>query len=84
VARYGALVRGRLAGWFEGAGPREFGRVIAMHDGPQDGHALLERVTVAAADSLRALHEALARRGRPSGEPLPAALDGLPAPVESW
>lgn len=84
VARYGALVRGRLTGWFEGAGPREFGRVIAMHDGPQTGHELLERVTVAAAEYLRALHETLARRGRPPGEPLPAALDGLPAPVRGW
>ena len=74
VARYGALVRGRLAGWFEGAGPREFARVIAVHDGPQPGHDLLERVTGAAAERLRALHDGLARRGLTS-EPLPAALD---------
>ena len=84
VARYGALVRGRLGGWFEGAGPREFARVIAVHDGPQPGHALLERVTGAAADSLRALHDALTRRGLAPREPLPAALDGLPAPARPW
>jgi hypothetical protein len=77
VARYGALVRGRLGGWFEGAGPREFTRVIAGHDGPRPGHELLERVTVAAADTLRALHDALTRRGLAPPAPLPAALDGL-------
>ena len=30
VARYGALVRGRVAGWFEGAGPGEYARVIDL------------------------------------------------------
>jgi hypothetical protein len=84
VARYGALVRGRLAGWFEGAAPREFARVIAVHDGPQSGHELLERVTGAAAEHLRALHATLAARGRTPREPLPAALDGLPAPARAW
>jgi len=84
VARYGALVRGRLGGWFEGAGPREFARVIAVHDGPQPGHELLKRVTGAAAERLRALHDGLARRGFPPREPLPSALDGLPAPARPW
>jgi len=84
VARYGALVRGRLAGWFEGAGPREFARTIAVHDGPQPGHELLERVTGAAAEHLRALREGLADRGLGPGEPLPAALDGLPASARPW
>jgi hypothetical protein len=84
VARYGALVRGRLAGWFEGAGPREFARTIAVHDGPQPGHELLERVTGAAAEHLRALREGLADRGLAPQEPLPAALDGLPAPARPW
>jgi len=84
VARYGALVRGRLAGWFEGAGAREFARVIAVHDGPQAGHELLERVTSAAAEHLRALHALLAHRGVTPREALPAALDGLPAPARPW
>lgn len=69
VARYGALVRGRLGGWFEGAGPRELGRVIAAQDGPLPGHELLERVTGGAADALRALQEALTRRGLAPREP---------------
>ena len=84
VARYGALVRGRLAGWFEGAGPREFARVIAVSDGPRPAHELLERVTAAAATRLRALHETLASRGLAPREPLPAALDGLPAAAQPW
>jgi hypothetical protein len=84
VARYGALVRGRLAGWFEGAGPREFARVIAVHDRPQPGQELLERVTGAAAERLRALHDVLTRRGLAPREPLPAALDGLPASAGPW
>jgi hypothetical protein len=84
VARYGALVRGRLAGWFEGAGAREFARVIAVHDGPQSGDELLARVTGAAAEHLRTLRHALAARGLTAREPLPTALDGLPAPARPW
>lgn len=84
VARYGALVRGRLTGWFEGAAPAEFGRVIAVYDGPQAGHELLERVTAAAAEQLRLLHEALARRGIVAPEPRPVALEGLPLPARPW
>jgi hypothetical protein len=79
VARYGALVRGRLAGWFEGAGAREFARTIAVDGRPQPGQELLECVAADAAEALRALHAALAGRGLGSPEPLPAAVDGLPA-----
>ncbi|MGH7403727.1 MAG: hypothetical protein ACREKQ_14945 [Candidatus Rokuibacteriota bacterium] len=84
VARYGALVRGRLTGWFEGAAPREFARVIAVHDGPQPGHELLERIAGAAAEQLRLLRDTLERKGLPPREPLPAALDGLPMPARPW
>lgn len=84
VARYGALVRGRLAGWFEGAAPREFARVIAVHDGPQPGHELLERVVGAAAEQLRLLRATLEGKGLAPREPLPAALDGLPRPARPW
>ncbi|MEX2220442.1 MAG: hypothetical protein WEG40_01470 [Candidatus Rokuibacteriota bacterium] len=71
VARYGALVRGRLAGWFEGAGPREFARPIAAPDGPLPGHELLERVTAAAAAQLHLLRDALESKGLAPREPLP-------------
>jgi len=64
VARYGALVRGRLAGWFEGAAPREFARTIEGDDGPQVGYDLLARVVDEADRDLRALRMALERIGR--------------------
>ena len=61
VARYAALVRGRLAGWFEGATPREFTRTVAAPGGPQSGHDLLERVADEADAQLRRLRSALER-----------------------
>jgi hypothetical protein len=64
LARYGALVRGRLTGWFEGAAPGEFARTIAGHDGPQTGYDLLARVADEADRALRALGRALERIGR--------------------
>jgi DinB family protein/glutaredoxin len=85
VARYGALVRGRLAGWFEGAAPREYARTIAVYYGPQSGHDLLERTTWHAAQHLRQLHAMLDRLGLPPREPLPAAdFEGLPLPASLW
>ena len=66
VARYGALVRGRVGGWFEGAGPRELARVIDGLDGPRSGWELLEQVTDEAAEPLRLLQAALERPGRVS------------------
>lgn len=66
VARYGALVRGRVGGWFEGAGPRELARVIDGPDGPRPGWELLEQVTDEAAGGLRLLEAALDRPGRVS------------------
>jgi len=85
VARYGALVRGRVTGWFEGASPREFERVIKVYYGPQSGHDLLERTTWHAAQHLRQLY-ALAERLviAPPG-PMPAdAFVGLPLPDALW
>ena len=73
VARYGALVRGRVSGWFEGAGPSELSRVIDADDGPLDGHGLLERTTRHAARHLRELH-AMGERLGLAVEPLPVDL----------
>ena len=53
IARYGALVRGRVSGWFEGAAPREYARVIEGYYGPRSGQALLEWTTWHAAHHLR-------------------------------
>jgi hypothetical protein len=84
VARYGALVRGRLTGWFEGAGDDEYARVIDVYYGPQSGHELLERTTWHAAQHLRQLHDCATRL-----DLKPPALDtelfaGLPLPAALW
>jgi hypothetical protein len=78
IARYGALVRGRLSGWFEGAGPQEYARMIDGSRGPQSGHDLLERTTSHAARHLRQLHAVLEGVSAPPREPLPTSdLEGL-------
>ena len=61
VARYAALVRGRLGGWFEGASAREFARIVAAPGGPRSGHDLLERACAEAEAQLGRLRDALAR-----------------------
>ncbi len=83
IARYGALVRGRLGGWFEGAAPGEYSRVIDVYYGPQSGHDLLERTTWHAAQHLRQLHVMLGELGLPPREPLPD-FEGLPLPASLW
>jgi hypothetical protein len=60
IARYAALVRGRLAGWFEGASAREFARTVALPGGPRSGHDLLEQVCAEAEAQLARLRAALA------------------------
>jgi hypothetical protein len=62
IARYGALVRGRLAGWFEGAGPGEYARAIETGSGRQTGHHLLERTAAEAGERLARLEAVLADR----------------------
>ncbi len=85
IARYGALVRGRLSGWFEGAAPREYLRMVDVYYGPQSGHDLLERTTWHAAQHLRQLHAMLQGLGFPPRDPLPADdFDGLPLPASLW
>ena len=85
VARYGALVRGRLSGWFEGAAPHEFARTIEVYYGPQSGHDLLERTTWHAGQHLRQLYALLESLGAPPREPLSTAdFQGLPMPASLW
>lgn len=68
VARYGALVRGRVAGWFEGAGPGEFTRIIETGGGPSTGHALLDRTVSRAEQQLRDLRDVAVGLGAPVEE----------------
>jgi hypothetical protein len=85
IARYGALVRARIAGWFEGASLREFERVIRVYYGPQSGHDLLERTTWHAAQHLRQLYVLAERLAITPPVPLPVdAFEGLPLPESLW
>lgn len=85
VARYGELVRARLAGWFAGASPPEFSRVIHVYYGPQSAHDLLERTTWHAAQHLRQLYALAERLGIAPPAPLPIdAFEGLPLPDSLW
>ena len=85
LGRYGALVRGRLTGWFEGASPREFERVIKVYYGPQSGHDLLERTTWHAAQHLRQLYALSERLEITPPAPMPVdSFQGLPLPDALW
>ena len=82
IARYGALVRGRIAGWFEGAGASEYTRTIKVFDGPQNGHDLLERMAVMAAQRVRRLHTLAGELDTTPPDPLPMSdFEGLPLPA---
>jgi glutaredoxin len=85
IARYGALVRGRVGGWLEGAAPREFARAIETGAGLQSGHDWLERTAWHAAQHLRQLHALLEALGLPPREPLASVdLFRLPLPASLW
>jgi len=55
LANYGALVRGRVAGWFEGTEAAVFARTIEGPDGTRSAHELLQLITEQAAHHLREL-----------------------------
>jgi hypothetical protein len=85
VASYGALARGRLAGWFEGTGAGEYTRRLDVYYGPQSGHDLLERTTWHAGQHLRQLYVIADRLGVTPTLPLPTdAFRGLPLPDALW
>jgi hypothetical protein len=85
IARYGALVRGRVGGWFEGAAPREYDRTVEVYDGRSSGRELLERITSHAAQHLQHLQAALEKLGHPPREPLPTAdFQGLDLAADLW
>lgn len=85
VARYGALVRGRLSGWFAGAGADEFQRTVQTYYGPQAADDLLERMTWHAGQHLRQLYVLAERLGVTPPAPMPVdALAGLPLPDALW
>ena len=61
LARYGALVRARVGGWFEGAGPRELDRIVDGPDGPRPAAARLQQVITDATGQLADLRRVLPR-----------------------
>jgi len=85
VARYGALVRGRVSGWFEGAAPSEYARIIEGCYGAQTGHHLLWLTTLDTARHLRELYAIAAALGITPPEPLPTSdFEGLPLQPSLW
>jgi hypothetical protein len=85
LARYGALVRARLAGWFAGAADDEYSRMVHTYYGPQGAHELLERTTWHAGQHLRQLYDLAARLDvEPPGPLAPEIFDGLPMPESVW
>jgi hypothetical protein len=85
VGRYGALVRARISGWFQGAGADELSRTVVTYYGPQAADELLERTVWHAGQHLRQLYVLAERLGVTPPAPLPMdALDGLPLPEAIW
>jgi hypothetical protein len=85
LARYGALVRARLSGWFAGASGDEFTRVLKTYYGPQGAHELLERTTWHAGQHLRQLYDLAARLNIKPPAPLPSDIFAdLPMPESVW
>jgi hypothetical protein len=85
VARWGALVRGRIDGWFQGAGDDEFARVLDIYYGPQGAHDLLERTAWHCGQHLRQLYVLAERLGVTAPAPLPTdSFKGLPMPDALW
>ena len=85
VARYGALVRARLSGWFQGAGGDEYKRTVETYYGPQAADDLLERTTWHCGQHVRQLYVLAERLGVKPPAPLPMdALAGLPLPEAIW
>ena len=85
VARYGALVRARISGWFQGAGPDELTRTVVTYYGPQKADELLERTVWHAGQHLRQLYVLAERLHVTARAPMPMdALEGLPLPEAIW
>ncbi len=85
LARFGALARARVAGWFAGAGGDEFTRVVETYWGPVPGHDLLERTTWHTAKHLRQLYVLAESVEVKPPAPMPVqAFEGLPMPASLW
>ncbi|OLC30262.1 MAG: hypothetical protein AUH81_20435 [Candidatus Rokubacteria bacterium 13_1_40CM_4_69_5] len=85
LGNYGALVRARLQGWFQGGAAQEYAGVVRTYYGPQSGHELLERTAWHAGQHLRQLYALAERLGIAPPAPMPVdAFRGLPLPDALW
>ena len=75
IARYGALVRARLSGWFEGAGRTEYDRTIDLAGQPCSGRAVLTDTVRHTAYHLQGLYTALSELGVATLAPPDPELD---------
>jgi hypothetical protein len=76
LARFGALGRARLAGWFQGAGRDDYERSVATPEGPRSGHALLAQAVVQAGADVRRLHVVAGSASPPPTPPSAGARGG--------
>jgi len=74
LARYGALVRGRLAGWFEGAGREEYAATVETEGGACTGYQLVEQAVLRTARDLGRLYVVLDRLGVAADTPFPTEV----------
>jgi hypothetical protein len=77
IARYGALVRARLSGWFEGAGRTELDRTIDLAGQAHSGRGLLTDTVRHTAYHLHELHTALSELGVAPPAPPDPDLDAV-------
>ncbi|HEV8717526.1 MAG TPA: DinB family protein [Candidatus Binatia bacterium] len=85
IARYGTLVRERLAQWFKEHTGESFLRTVHTYYGPQSLHALLERTAWHAAQHFRQVCALLEGMGIAPDQPLTAEdYAGLPLPATVW
>jgi hypothetical protein len=76
LARFGALGRARLAGWFQGAGRDDYERSVATVEGPRSGYALLAEAVARAAADVRRLHVVAGSASPPPPRPPSAGARG--------
>jgi len=83
VARYGEMVRQRIAGYVSRPGWCE--GTVSTYYGPQSAHDFMERTTWHAAQHLRQIYWFLDQMGVKAEAPLTDTdLAGLPVPQEVW
>ncbi len=85
IADYGAVVRSRLAAWWDGVDDKTCITPVETYFGPQKTHDLLERTTWHTAQHVRQIMLCLEDWGiAPDGPISMDDLAGLPMPEKAW